>query len=207
MVELPEHLRGMFEFAYLTGWRVMSEVRVLKWDQVDFDACTVKLRIRTTKNNEPRTFPFAALPQLHSLLEKQRAYTDEWERQKDTTIPFVFHRHGKPIKDFRHAWQMACQRAGVFGVDGRAKVPHDFRRAAIRNLVRAGVPENTAMRLTGHKTREVFNRYDIVSNADLVDAAGKLATFHGGNEDAQPAAQSDKLGTDWAQSEELIRTA
>ena len=205
MLELPEYLRSMFEFAYLTGWRVMSEVRVLKWDQVDCNAGTVKLRIRTTKNKEPRTFPFSALPQLRGLLERQREYTDSWEQQTGKPISYVFHRHGHPIKDFRHAWRMACKRAGVFGADGRAKLPHDFRRTAVRNLVRAGVPENTAMKLTGHKTREVFDRYDIVSGADLVDAVGKLAEFHGAKEEAQ-STDAD-LGTDWAQSAATVRTA
>ena len=205
MLELPASLRPVFEFAYLTGWRVQSEVRVLKWDQVDFGAGTVQLRIRTTKNNEPRMFPFAALPPLGALLERQREYTEEWQRRTGKMIPYVFHRDGRPMKDFRHAWCTACKRAGVFGADCGTKVPHDLRRTAVRNLVRAGVPENTAMKLTGHKTREVFDRYDIVSGADLVDAVGKLAKFHGAKEDAQPA--DSKLGTIWAQSEESVRTA
>lgn len=61
------------------------------------------------------------------------------------------------------------------GCPGR--IPHDFRRTAVRNLVRAGVPGRVAMQLTGHKTRAVFERYNIVSPGDLRDAAQRLDTY------------------------------
>ena len=120
----------------------------------------------------------------------------------------MFHRNGREIKDYYTAWKSACKRAGVTDANGRAKIPHDFRRTAARNLVRAGVSENVAMKLTGHKTRSVFDRYDIVSNDDLIDATKRLARFHGAHKEtqeeenqAQSTGNAVELGTDWAQSE------
>lgn len=83
--------------------------------------------------------------------------------------PWVFTRAGKRIKDFRKTWADACKRAGV-----GAALLHDMRRLGVRNLVRAGVSEGIAMKISGHRTRSVFERYDITSEQDLGDAAKKL---------------------------------
>lgn len=103
------------------------------------------------------------------MLEAQREYTDAVQRERGVICPRVFHRQGKPIKSSRRVWRTACKKAGFPGM-----IPHDFRRTAVRNLVRAGISERVAMTMTGHKTRSVFERYNIVSAGDLADAARKL---------------------------------
>src|SRR5205823_8222633 len=108
-------------------------------------------------------------PELRACLEAQRAATDQIQRQDGQIIPLVFHHDGEPIKDFRSAWKTACTNAGLPG-----RIPHDFRRTAVRNLERAGVSRSVAMKLTGHKTEAVYRRYAIVSEADLHEAVGKL---------------------------------
>jgi integrase len=170
---LPAPLRGVATFAYLTGWRTRSEILSLQWHQVDLKAGVVRLDPGTTKNREGRVFVFGELPELRDVLKSQWA-EHETVVKTGQISPWVFHRHGKRIKCYRGAWESACRRAGCPG-----RIPHDFRRTAVRNLVRAGVPDSIAMKMTGHKTRAVFDRHDIVSETDLTEAARKLNALSG----------------------------
>jgi integrase len=172
---LPPAVRPAVQFAYITGWRIPSEVRPLQWRHVDFEARVVRLDPHATKNDEGRTFPFTDA--LQELLEAQKAAHDRLKAE-EVLCPWVFHRTGKKVKGkritrFTKAWRKACEKAGSPG-----RIPHDLRRTAVRNLVRAGIPERVAMQLTGHKTRSVFERYNIVSECDLVEAAKKLNALH-----------------------------
>ncbi len=175
---LPEHLRAVVEFAYLTGWR-KGEAIGLQWRQVDFTAGTVRLEPGTTKNDEGRTFPFAALPELRGLLERQREATAALEGELECIIPWVFHRAGRSLRDFHTAWRTACRKAGA------VRLFHDLRRTAVRNLERAGVPRSWAMKLTGHKTESVYRRYAIVSESDLFEGVQRLAAMRTGTKPAQ----------------------
>ena len=158
---------------YITGWRSKSEVQPLTWAQVDFTAGTVRLEPGSTKNRKGRTFVMTQ--GLRACLEGARERVRAIERQQGRIIPQVFtHDDGRPIRTFRKTWRTACRLAGLPG-----KIPHDFRRTAVRNLERAGVPRSVAMAMTGHKTESVYRRYDIVSERDLFDAATRLDAAQG----------------------------
>jgi integrase len=161
---LPSYLRSPITFAYLVGWRIRSEILPLTWKQIDLEEQTVQLETGTTKNEEGRLIYLPRV--LQEPLEAQ--WQDHLAHYPE--CPWVFHNHGERILTFYKAWHRACQDAGVPG-----KIPHDFRRTAVRNMVRAGIPERVAMQIAGHKTREIFDRYHIVSKIDLQEAACKLS--------------------------------
>jgi len=164
---LPKHLKDPVTFLYLSGWRV-SEMRTLEWRDVDLAGREVRLRPEASKNKDGRVLPLRG--ELLKLIERAREV-----RRPD--CPFVFHDGGEPIGDFRKAWKTACKTGGISEI-----IVHDLRRTAVRNMVRAGIPERVAMELSGHKTRRIFDRYNIVSNEDLASATerlqGHLATQH-----------------------------
>jgi len=164
---LPDYLKGFVAFGYKTGWRV-SEIRNLTWNQVDRDQGIVRIEPWEAKNDEGRT--------VYLDEELKEVFTCQWESRKKgkNLIPYVFpNRDGNDkVKRFNKAWNKACQDAGI----GK-KLFHDCRRTAIRNMVRAGIPERVAMMVSGHKTRSVFDRYNIVNDADLREAAHKQEAY------------------------------
>jgi integrase len=167
---LPDYLKGFVTFAYKTGWRV-SEIANLTWDRVDLEHGIVRIEAGETKNREART--------IYLGEELRDIFKQQWEGRGriGKLTPYVFpNKDGKDkTKDFRAPWDNACQEAKL-----GHRLFHDFRRTAIRNMVRSGVPERVAMMISGHKTRSVFDRYNIVSDADLRLAAEKLETYQRG---------------------------
>ena len=121
-----------------------------------------------------RTIAYREIDELRDVIEAQRQrHLDlRWD---GTICPSVFeHKGGQRIRSYRRAWLTACRRAGVAG-----RVPHGFRRTAVRNLERAGVPRKVAMAMVGHKTESVYRRYDIVTDSDLHAAAAKVNAASG----------------------------
>jgi integrase len=194
LAALPEYLRPMVTMAYTTGMR-RGEMVTLRWENVDLLNRQVRLNAGETKNGEGRVIPLG--DELHESLKSQL-------HLRNTSIPdcpLVFFRIIKtkenpapiwlPIGDFRKVWDGACAKSGLTG-----RLFHDLRRSAVRSLIRSGVQERVAMMISGHKTRSVFDRYNIVSEQDLTDAVRKLQKFQDAAEPAcQPASRRGPCST------------
>ncbi|HTU44903.1 MAG TPA: site-specific integrase [Bryobacteraceae bacterium] len=157
--ELPAELKALFVTGYLTGIR-KGELLVIEWPQVDFESGSITLEKGETKNDDARTVPILEGDMRELLLTAKAERDAHWPQS-----PWVFHRNGEPIKDFRAAWDKACGRAGIAGFKF-----HDLRRTAVRNMRRSGVPQVIRMKISGHKTDSMERRYNIVDGEDLTIA-------------------------------------
>jgi len=155
---MPKHLHLLITFLYYTGCRI-GAAKLITWAMVSKDCKELELPGEITKNGEPLTLPLVGkgLEQVSTMLKKQ------------------FRKDG-PVFDatnLRKEWAAACHKLGLGVKDGwryQGLKIHDLRRSAVRNLVRAGVREDVDMTISGHKTREVFSRYNITDATDIHEA-------------------------------------
>jgi integrase len=164
-------LRAIMAAAYAFGFRE-AELMSMRVRQVDLHDRTIRLHSLTTKNGEPRVVKMTEeVYQLMAISVSGKGPLD-----------YVFTRsNGKPVRGFRETWISLTEAAKLPGL-----LLHDFRRSAVRNMIRRGVPQVVAMKISGHKTMAVFNRYNIVDDADLVDAAKRIEA---GRENSLSTAQ------------------
>jgi integrase len=160
-------LRAMLATAYRFGFR-KSELLNLRVGQVDLLQRTIRLNAGETKSGDGRTVKMTQ--DVYVLLAACVAGKG--------ADGFVFTRDGRQVLDFRERWAQLTASAGCAGL-----LFHDLRRSAVRGMVRAGIPEVVCMKISGHKTRSVFDRYNVVSENDLADAALKIEA---GNQEAGP---------------------
>jgi integrase len=158
----PASYQDVLDFAYYSGWR-RNEILGLTWDEVDLPGGVIRLSPRRSKTRTGRVLPISA--PLRQVLQRRR-------RRRQNKNPRVFGRDGVPVRVWRTALRDACRKAKI-----PHRLLHDCRRTAARNLIRAGVPERIAMLLTGHKTRAVFDRYNIVNEQELLTAGERLAAY------------------------------
>lgn len=159
---LPSGYQDILDFAYYSGWR-RREITELTWAEVDLDGGVIRLSPQRSKTKVGRLLPVSK--PIWDVLERRK-------KRRLVADRLVFKRDDATVRQWRVAWRQACRKAGVPG-----RFLHDCRRTAARNLIRAGVPERVAMLLTGHKTRAVFDRYNIVNERELATAGTRLAEF------------------------------
>ncbi len=161
--ELPEDLKALFVCGYHTGAR-KNELRRIQWEQVDFDGGVIRLPASQTKTKKARTLPIYG--DMRRWLEHQRM-----------TCPpgcvWVFHgARNHPVDNHLNGWSEACRRVGLPEL-----LFHDLRRSAVRNMKRAGIQDKVAMDISGHRTRSVFDRYNIIDEADVRGAGERLEEY------------------------------
>ena len=171
---LPAPWQDILDLAYYSGWR-KQEILGLTWDEIDETGGVIRLSPARSKTLVGRMLPISQ--PIADALNRRRA-------RRDPDSPLVFHRDGITIRRWRTAWRTACQAAGV-----PTRFLHDCRRTAARNLIRANVPERVAMLLTGHKSRAIFDRYNIIHEQELLDAGDQLVAYLAQQAQAVPARQ------------------
>ncbi len=162
-----DHLRDsdvkdFCDWFYRTGMRP-GEIRALTWDTLDRETWTLRLHARDAKTRRGRVIALAG--EVRTIIERRVQ-----ARRLDCAL--IFHRGGKPFGDFSKAWKRACREVGVAG-----KLIYDLRRTAVRNMVRAGVDPAVAMKISGHRTRNVFERYNIINEDDIRQAVLKTDAY------------------------------
>ena len=145
------YLKPILKLGYHTGMRI-SEILKLTWGKVDLKAGFIRLQAEDTKTREPRSVPLS-----HDLVEMFQAMPRGLPGVR------VFLREGKPIESIREIFGAACKRAGIEDFTF-----HDFRHTAINNWRLQGHDYFRIMAASGHKTMQVFKRYNKVSEQELL---------------------------------------
>lgn len=165
-------LRDFCEWGFWTGMRA-GEIRKLTWAMLDRETKTLRLHAHAAKTGKGRVLVLAG--PLALIVERRIV-----ARRLD--CPLIFHRVAKgrpaqPVRDFRRAWAAACKAVGLPAGRRGGFTFHDLRRTAVRNLIRAGVDQAVAMKISGHETSSTFRRYNITSEEDLRAAVEKVAAY------------------------------
>ena len=150
LANCPEHVKTIVKVAYHTAMR-QGEILGLTWGQIDLKEGFVKLEAWDTKTNDPRLVPLTG-----ELVTMFKAMPRGLPGVK------VFTYQGKSVSCIKKSFVTACKRAGI-----ESFCFHDLRHTAINNWRLAGHDYFRIMAATGHKTMEVFKRYNTVSREEL----------------------------------------
>lgn len=177
---LSEEIKPVFVVAYHLGTRT-GELLALKRSWVDLKEGLIYVNGRVTKNRKPKTAP---------IYGDMGAWLDMLLSRGRTESPnciWLFSRGNKPIHSFKGDWEQACKKAGVPGL-----LFHDLRRTAVRNMIRAGVPEKVAMQISGHKTPSMLWRYNITDTRDVKEAGKRTEKYLGEKKEENDATTYGK---------------
>jgi integrase len=200
---LPGYLQDFVHFGYVTGMR-SGEIKSLEWSRTDSN--TIRLRAIDAKTGKPRSVPVAG--EIAEIIERCHATRNG---------PWIFHRNGKQIRDYRRAWQLACVLTGLGTFHCpqcdvqlnakrqcpkcewkdaqnnrpvyRGKLFHDFRRTAVRDMLRGGANPDVIRSITGHETQSMMSRYNITDDRDQREALRAVQAYR----ERQAVAQREKL--------------
>jgi integrase len=183
---LPADLKDFVRFAFATAWR-KGEIASLRWS--DIEDGVIRLRAANSKNREARQVVVDG--DLIEIIKRRRGQRTVETPNGTVLCDYIFHRDGEPVSEFRKSWARACVAAKVgtmfcskcknegdalscphckVATKYRGRIVHDLRRSGVRDMIRSGVPQSVAMKISGHKTASMFRRYDIASEADLREA-------------------------------------
>ena len=176
---LPDHQRLILVIGYHLGLR-RGEILQLRWEQIDRQRNVIRLERKQTKSGKARVAP---------LYGELRGWLEMALPQRSEDCPFVISYKGHGVSEIKTAWQTARKKANLPNA-----LVHDLRRTAVRNMIRAGIPEKTAMLISGHSTRSMFDRYNIIDERDIVMAGHKLENYLGslGKDSAKDATVTKK---------------
>jgi integrase len=181
LTALPDDgLRDFCEWAYITGQR-KGEVRLLRWSMLHDGELRIPGEI--CKNGRDRILPITG--RLEEILKRRAAARKVVIDGLATMSEYLFHRgDGRCIAEFRKTWARATRSAGL------SVLFHDLRRSSVRNAIRAGVLPQVARALSGHRSENVFARYNILVADDLRDALAKTEKYREAEAAKQPQVVS-----------------
>jgi len=189
--KLPKakYLQSIVAMAYYTGMR-RGEILKLTWNKIDLGNRFIKLKPEDTKDSEPRKIPIC-----NELLEVLSVLPNRIQKSADDNHVFLY--QGKPVADIRTGLQTACKDAGI--IYGRKIINgfifHDLRHTFNTNMRKAGIAESVIMEITGHSTREMFDRYNTVDEDDKKLAIDRLGSHLGSkNSEMDSPLDSDSIG-------------
>jgi len=187
---LPPDVADLVRFLFFSAWRV-NEGRALEWRHYFAHDGAIRLPAELSKNKHDRALPVDRGELAIILTRRLNA------RRLHPDCPFIFHRNGQRIRDFRKVWTTACEALGF-----RGRIVHDLRRSGVKHLIDAGIDPHTVMAFSGHRTPSMLQRYHIIDLDDLRRAAERATRYSGAQNDRR-VTRLRRTRTEPAQSDVL----